>query len=191
MFSVPRPNSRQLACRRVSVAPDSAEVQYFSERRAYGSGIFDVRRPDSVRYIRTRSDIKVRALHRNPGVRPIRRRPTFSIVRSHCRPMCVRMTVSESIALPRALCAFAPLVPDVRNVRSTASPASGTASCSNSSSRRLSSLFWSTVGLPGSAARLPARGNDQRLRTTQPPPDRPGQSHGPGDADTGPGLHAA
>jgi hypothetical protein len=172
------------------VAPDSAEVQYFSERRAYGSGIFDVRRPDSVRYIRTRSDIKVRALHRNPGVRPIRRRPTFSIVRSQCRPMCVRMTVSESIALPRALCAFAPLVPDVRNVRSTASPASGTASCSNSSSRRLSSLFWSTVGLPGSAARClrevtingfeqpSLRQIDQASRTAQ-------------VMLTGPGLHAA
>jgi hypothetical protein len=35
------------------------------------------------------------------------------------------MTASDSSALPSALCVFAPLVPDVRNRRSTASPEHG------------------------------------------------------------------
>ena len=37
-----------------------------------------------------------------PAGSPSRSRPTFVIVRSHCRPMCVRITVSASMALADA-----------------------------------------------------------------------------------------
>ena len=87
-----------------------------------------------------------------PGVCPSRIRPTFVIVRSHCSPMCVRSTVSASIAFAIGLPLRAPLVPPVRNSRSTASPASLMHCCSSRISRRVSSPA-SSAGRPDSSAR--------------------------------------
>ena len=86
---------------------------------------------------------------------PSRSRPTLIIVRSHCSPMCVRITVSASMALAMRLPFRAPLVPPVRKSRSTASPASRMHCCSSSSEP--------ARVLPGLVRRVPGRDRPLRL----------------------------